>query len=104
MPYFNELTGKDLAPGLTGRYIHGSKMTMGQVTIKAGSRLEEHQHPHEQITVILEGTLEMKIGGISMQLQQGMVYVIPPDTLHSANAITDCIVLDAFYPIREDYR
>jgi quercetin dioxygenase-like cupin family protein len=104
MPYFDELTGKDLAPGLTGRYIHGSKMTLGQVTIKAGSRLEEHQHPHEQITVILKGTLEMKIGGISMQLHTGMVYVIPSDTLHSANAITDCIVLDAFYPIRKDYQ
>lgn len=104
MPYFDELPGKDLAPGLTGRYIHGSKMTLGQVTIQAGSRLGEHQHPHEQITVILNGTLEMTIGGETMQLRSGMVHVIPPDTLHSAYAITDCIVLDAFYPTREDYR
>ncbi|MFM2145867.1 MAG: hypothetical protein RL732_703, partial [Bacteroidota bacterium] len=48
MPYFKELPLKPLAAGLTGRYIHGSSMTVGEVTIKAGSELGLHQHPHEQ--------------------------------------------------------
>lgn len=79
-------------------------MTLGEVTIKAGSRLPEHQHPHEQITCILQGQLDMQIGGTAYSLTAGMVHVIPPHTPHSAEALTDCVVLDAFYPVREDYR
>jgi quercetin dioxygenase-like cupin family protein len=104
MPYFHELETKTLAEGLTGRYIHGEHMTLGEVSIKAGSRLQEHQHPHEQITVILKGELDMQIGGKSYLMKAGMVHVIPPHTPHGAHAITDCVVIDAFHPVREDYR
>ena len=104
MPYFKELPLKILAAGLTGRYIHGASMTVGEVTIKAGSELALHQHPHEQITMIIKGELEMTIGQEVLTLKEGMVHVIPSHTLHGAVAKVDCTVIDVFYPVREDYR
>lgn len=97
-------TPKDLAPGLTGYYAHGSNMTLGLVEIKKGSDLPQHQHPHEQITYILEGQLNMTIDGKLCTLTAGMYYVIPPNVWHGALAVTDCKVIDVFNPVREDYR
>jgi quercetin dioxygenase-like cupin family protein len=79
-------------------------MSFGYVELKAGSNIPTHQHVHEQITYIMEGELDMVIGGQPCLLTSGMYYVIPSNTPHSAIAKTDCKVIDAFSPVREDYK
>jgi quercetin dioxygenase-like cupin family protein len=54
MPHLNEIKGKELTTGILGKYVHGTGMTAGWITIKAGSDLAVHQHPHEQITIMLD--------------------------------------------------
>jgi len=95
---------KDLVPGFTGHYVHGKDLTLGYVEIKAGNKLPEHHHVHEQITFIIEGELDMTIGGKSCSLTSGMYSVIPSNVPHSAIAKTDCKAIDVFNPVREDYR
>lgn len=95
---------KEIVPGITGRYVHGDKQTFGYVEIGKGSLLPEHHHIHEQITYILEGQLNMIIGGEPCPLTAGMYHVIPSNMPHSAIAITDCKVIDTFSPPREDYK
>jgi quercetin dioxygenase-like cupin family protein len=104
MPHLNEITKKTLTSGIIGQYVHGENMTVGWVNIKAGSDLSVHQHPHEQITIMLEGKLEMQIGNDTVLLEPGMIQVIPSNTPHGAIAHTDCILVDVFNPVREDYR
>lgn len=104
MQQLKDNPGKELAPGLTGYYAHGNTMTLGLVEIKKGSDLSQHKHPHEQITYILEGELDMIIGGKEVPLRAGMYYVIPSNVMHGAVARTDCKVIDVFNPVREDYR
>ena len=104
MPVLKALPLKELAPGLTGYYAHGTQMTLGIVEIKAGSHLPVHSHPHEQITYILEGRLDMTIDGKPCPLEAGMFYVIPSHVPHGAVAPVDCTVMDVFNPVREDYR
>lgn len=99
-----DMAPRELASGLTGYYAHGLHMTMGLIEIKAGSNLPEHSHPHEQITYILEGQLNMKIDGELVELSAGMFYIIPSNVLHGAVAVSDCKVIDVFNPVREDYR
>lgn len=104
MPLIKQQKPRELAPGLTGYYTHGEKMTLGLVEIEAGSSLAEHKHPHEQITYIIEGHLDMMIGGKPYSLTGGMCQVIPSNTLHSAVAVTKVSLIDVFNPVREDYR
>jgi quercetin dioxygenase-like cupin family protein len=104
MQLLKDITPKDLAPGLTGYYAHGNSMTLGLVEIKAGSNLPLHHHVHEQITYILEGQLDMMIGGEPCSLTAGMYHVITSNVPHSAVAVTDCKVIDVFNPVREDYK
>lgn len=95
---------KTLAPGITGHYVHGEKTTLGLVTLAAGSTVPPHHHPQEQITYILEGRLQMTIGGEEFLLQPGTYHLIPSNVVHSAVALTDCILIDVFSPVREDYK
>ena len=95
---------KELVPGITGYYAHGTSMTFGYVELKKNSSVPMHQHIHEQITYIIEGELNMVIGGEKCLLTAGMVHVIPSNTPHSAVARTECKVIDAFSPVREDYK
>lgn len=103
MQHLDNVKGKEIVPGIYGRFVHGQTMTLSFVDIKKGTQLPMHSHPHEQITHILEGELEMTIGGEKMFLTPGTVHVIPGNTPHDAFAHSDCKVIDAFSPVREDY-
>jgi quercetin dioxygenase-like cupin family protein len=104
MQSIKDIPSKELSAGISGHYVHGSNMTFGYVEIKAGSNLAEHHHVHEQITYIIEGQLDMVIGGKPFSLTTGMYHVIASNTPHSAIAKTDCKVIDVFNPDREDYK
>lgn len=95
---------KELVDGITGYYAHGTNMTFGYIEIKKGTEMAEHNHMHEQITYIIEGQLDMVVGGKSYSLTAGMYYIIPSNVSHGAFAVTDCKVIDVFNPTREDYR
>lgn len=104
MPHITDIPAKEIAKGLQGYYAHGASSTFGYIEIKAGSVVGLHHHIHEQITYIMDGQLDMIIGGIPCSLTKGMYYVIPSNTPHSAVAAMDCKVIDVFSPVREDYR
>jgi quercetin dioxygenase-like cupin family protein len=104
MQLLKDITTRELAPGIFAKLVHGNSLTLSVVDIKKGSILPEHHHVHEQITFILEGELEMTIGGKTYLMAAGTVHVIPSTMPHSAVARTDCKVIDAFNPVREDYK
>lgn len=104
MDLIKNIKPKELAPGIQGYYAHGEKHTMGLVELKKGSIVPMHSHIHEQITFILEGQLDMNIGGVDYSLTNGMYHVIPSNVSHSAIAITECKLIDTFSPLREEYK
>src|SRR6266496_5405782 len=104
MQSIKNIASEESVPGITGYYAHGDKHTFGFVEIKKGSVVPEHHHIQEQITYIIEGQLNMTIGGEFCPLKEGMYHVIPSNTPHSAIAKIDCVAIDIFNPVREDYR
>jgi len=104
MQHLNDIPAKQTLPGFSGRMVHGDSSTLAFWEIRQGSISPEHHHVHEQITYIIEGELEMVIGGEKYLLTPGCVHVIPSNVPHSAYARTDCRVLDSFAPARDDYR
>lgn len=106
MPFFNfdEIAEREMFPGFKARSVHGESMTMAYMRIAADSEAPEHSHSHEQITNVVVGTFELTVDGVPMTMSAGQVAIIPPNVKHSAKAITDCLVLDVFHPVRDDYR
>lgn len=104
MELIKDVAPKQLVPGIIGHYAHGKNMTFGFVEIEAGSDLPAHSHPHEQITYIIEGELDMIIGGEQCKLTPGMYHIIPSNVVHSAVARSQCKLIDVFGPVREEYK
>ena len=106
MPFVNEndLKQNEIAPGFVARFIHTDGLTIAYVNIKSGSVLPEHSHVQDQITHVLEGKLELTVGGETQIVQAGQIAVIPSHVKHSAIARSACKVIDVFNPVREDYR
>jgi quercetin dioxygenase-like cupin family protein len=98
------LPSKPLLPGFEAQFIHTENLTIGYINIREGSILPEHSHMQEQVTHVLEGQLEMTVGGETFIVEKGKVAVIPSNIVHSAKALTNCIALDVFSPTREDYK
>ncbi|MHA1995707.1 MAG: cupin domain-containing protein [Candidatus Hodarchaeales archaeon] len=99
-----EIEEREIIPGFKGRFIHTENLTVVHWSINAGASLQEHSHPHEQVTNLIEGEFEFTLDGEVTKLTAGGVVAIPSDVKHSAKAITDCYVVDVFYPVREDYK
>jgi quercetin dioxygenase-like cupin family protein len=95
---------REIFPGLRARVVHSERTSQSWVEIDADATFPEHQHPHEQVVNVLQGTLELTVAGQTHVLRPGDVVIIPPDTPHSGRAVEPCRVLDVFAPVREDYR
>ena len=66
--------------------------------------MPEHSHFNEQVSTMLKGEFELTLNGEPILFGPGEVIVIPSNAKHSGLAVTDCKILDVFYPVREDYR
>lgn len=97
------ITPKEIVPGYEARFIHTANMTFSYLDVKAGAALKEHSHPHEQVAHVLEGEFELTLDGEPLRFGPGTVIVIPSHVKHAGLAITDCKLLDVFYPVRDDY-
>ncbi len=99
-----DIEERDMIPGYRARLVHSDHMTFAYWNVQAGATMPEHAHPHEQVYNLLEGEFELTVGGESRVTRPGIVAVIPPNVPHSGRAITDCRIIDVFYPTRDDYR
>jgi quercetin dioxygenase-like cupin family protein len=95
---------KEPAPKFKAAFVHSGHMTLAHWIVERGAVLPEHSHVHEQVVNVIEGEFEMNIAGESKVLSRGLVAVIPSNVIHSGKALTECRIIDAFYPVREDYR
>lgn len=98
------LASKEIAPGVTIQVVAGSAVMFSFVTLRPHSAVPAHQHPHEQIGYILEGEMEMWIGGERRTIRTGDAYVVPSNVPHGAQTgASTCVALDVFHPLRQEY-
>lgn len=94
---------KEIVKGCKAKVIHSENMTIVHWNIEAGASMPSHSHPHEQVVNLIHGEFELTVGSKNEMISSGNVVVIPSNTKHSGVAITNCYVIDVFYPQRQDY-
>ncbi len=89
-------------PGWKDRTFSSERMTFAHFTFSAGAAIHEHSHSNEEVWTVLEGELQVTVGGETLVATPGMVAIVPPNYAHSVRAITDgkAIVTDS--PVRID--
>ncbi|MCP4136721.1 MAG: cupin domain-containing protein [bacterium] len=102
---FKSMKGKTPLEGILLKSVHLNNVMITWVEFQPNTLLPEHSHEHEQITLVVEGKLEMTVGGTKKILEKGETAVIPSNTKHSAQSLDEVtIAVDAWNPIREDYK
>ena len=106
MSYFSvdTLPATEMLPGVNRRAAYLDNVMITLFDFEPKSVVPEHPHPHEQITWVVQGSMEFDLDGEKRVLKAGDGVLIPPDTPHSAIVLDEpCRALDAWHPIREDY-
>ena len=90
--------------GIAGRVVHGERITLGVVELDPGITLPEHSHEHEQLGLVLRGSIRFRVGDEERELGPGETWEIPSNTPHRAEAGPDgASVLDLFAPPRSEW-
>ena len=64
----------------------------------------EHEHPHEQMSIVLSGRVRFFIEGTERIASPGDVLHFPPNCWHGATMMDEEVILiDIFTPVREDF-
>ena len=82
----------------------GDDVMVVQFRIGAGAEVPAHTHPHEQTGHVVSGRMKFRIGDEIRELGPGDGYSVPGGVTHGAEGITDCVAVDSFHPVRDDYR
>jgi quercetin dioxygenase-like cupin family protein len=77
-------------------------MTFAHYEFDAGSTIHEHHHEQEEVWNVIEGELELTIGGVVQRAGPGLVAIVPPNTPHSVRALSDGRAMIVDHPLRFD--
>ena len=83
--------------------VFGAHTLLAEFRLEQGALLPRHSHPHEQTGYLVSGYLELTIDDTTRLAEPGDSWCIPGDTPHHAVALADCVAVEVFSPVREDY-
>jgi quercetin dioxygenase-like cupin family protein len=91
--------------GVTGRALHGERLTLALVELDANALVPEHSHDNEQAGILVEGSFEMRVGAETRVLARGDTWRIPPDVPHEVTVGPEgAVVVEVWVPTREDWK
>jgi quercetin dioxygenase-like cupin family protein len=103
-PEPGEMARHTIFPGVHIRTTAAERMMMSLVDMEPHAVVEEHQHPHEQVGMMISGRATFFIGGEEKTLGPGDLYRIPGGVKHRVVALGEPVkVLDLFHPVRQEY-
>jgi quercetin dioxygenase-like cupin family protein len=91
----------DLAPGIRVRAAVGEDCMMNLVEFERGGEAPMHAHAEEQLVLVMEGEVRMRIDGEARVLRSGHVAVIPSWVPHGAVGESErALTIEVFSPPR----
>jgi quercetin dioxygenase-like cupin family protein len=74
----------EVRPGIWGATVHTPQLTVTYYRYEAGSSWEEHAHPQDQVTSVVEGEIDFVVAGKPVHLVTGELAALPGGVPHSA--------------------
>jgi quercetin dioxygenase-like cupin family protein len=99
-----DIEWEDLGDGIRRKILtFESRVMMARIAFEPGAIGVAHYHPHIQCSYVESGEFWLTISGRREKLVAGDSFLVPPDAVHGAEAITAGILIDVFTPMREDF-
>ena len=93
-----------LEDGVERQMIVGENVMVCRLRFAPRVVTPEHEHPHEQITLVERGRVLFTVGDEQRVAEAGDVLHFPPGSWHGATMLDEEVILiDIFSPIREDF-
>jgi quercetin dioxygenase-like cupin family protein len=103
---WNDIAKERVGEKIERRYVSGVHLTLAQFFLARGCLVPTHEHDSEQFVNVVAGKLRLRLGADGAEVADvaaDEVLMIPPHLPHSAEALEDSIVFDAFSPTRKDW-
>jgi quercetin dioxygenase-like cupin family protein len=76
-----------------GALATGESIEVGRLRFKAGQGAERHEHPQEQIMLVIEGRVRIQLADEVAELGPGAGFHAPPGVPHQLWALEDSVVI-----------
>jgi quercetin dioxygenase-like cupin family protein len=95
---------EQMSEGIQRQMFVGDRMMICRFRFKPFLVTPEHDHPHEQMTIVERGRVRFFIEGKEQIASAGDVLHFPSHCWHGATMMDEEVVLiDIFSPLREDF-
>jgi quercetin dioxygenase-like cupin family protein len=95
---------QEIWEGVTGRAVHGERLSIALIELAPGAVVPEHAHDNEQAGIMVEGSFEMRIADETREVARGDTWCIPPDVPHAVRVGPEgAVVVEVWVPAREDW-
>jgi quercetin dioxygenase-like cupin family protein len=101
---WSEIPIEHPAEGIARQMVVGDKLMICRFRFAPHLVTPEHSHPHEQMSVVMQGRVRFFVEGQERIASAGDVLHFPSGCRHGATMMDEEVVLiDIFTPIREDF-
>ncbi|HPM73900.1 MAG TPA: cupin domain-containing protein [Spirochaetales bacterium] len=99
-----EVPAKALFDGASRKILaRGGGLMAVEARFAKGTSIDEHAHPHEQVSYVVSGRLVVTLGGREETLGPGDSFYAGPGMPHAVRFLEDSVVTDTFTPQRDDF-
>lgn len=88
------------------RRIMGSldQLMLCELKLMKGGPVNRHEHPHDQITYVISGSIDFSVGDERNVVHAGDAIQIPGGTPHGPiEILEDSVIIDTFSPKRREF-
>jgi quercetin dioxygenase-like cupin family protein len=101
---WNTIPIEQISEGIKRQMVVGQNIMVCRLRFDPFVVTPEHSHPHEQVTLVMQGKVKFILGTEEKIVSAGDVLHFPSNHWHGATMLDEEVVLiDIFSPIREDF-
>ena len=101
---WNTIPVEQIGEGIQRQMVVGQKIMICRLRFEPFVVTPAHSHPHEQMTLIMQGKAKFVVGNEERIVSAGDVLQFPSNYWHGATMLDEEVILiDIFSPVREDF-
>jgi unsaturated pyranuronate lyase len=100
---WSDIPSEQINASIARQFITGERVTVARFELKRGGVVPRHAHENEQVSYIVSGALKFVFDDREVVVRGGEVLQIPSNVPHAAEVVDDCVAIDVFSPVRQDW-